>query len=79
MRPVIALDHAAQCDVVFVDVHGLAVEPRVNENLVAGRRAVDRILNAISLADLDDGGLCRRSGQRQRCKQATGAVTREMA
>ena len=79
MRPVIALDHAAQRDVVFVDVHRLAVEPRVNENLVAGRRAVDRILNAISLADLDDGGLCHRSGQRQRCKQATGAVTREMA
>ena len=57
MWPAVALNDAAQCNVVFVDIYRFAVEPRINQNLIARCRAVHRILNAIPFADFDDGRL----------------------
>ena len=55
--PVAAFNDPAQGDVVFVDVDCLAVEPGIDENLVAWRGLINRILNALAFTHLNDGRL----------------------
>ena len=59
--PVAAFNDPAQGDVVFVDVDCLAIEPGVNENLIAWRGLIDRILNALAFPHLNDGRLRSKS------------------
>ena len=58
--PVIALDHTAQGDIVFIDIHRLTVKAWVNPNFITRCGLIHRILNTITLPYLNDCSMAER-------------------